>query len=483
MWWSPSPICARAADRARLDDFATALGARIDVVALATGTVTLPDGVLERGQALVAAHETPPLAGADAYDLTHVDLGWPAGLPDGARHGFLPEHRAVLEAALPELGRRLAAALPPGARRVLVLGNEELMYAPLRLAQALGDQAQGLEVRYSTTTARPSCRGRPRLRHPQPAGVPRHDEPTDGPGDRYAYNVAGAGFDAVVCVIDSSGETPELYGPGGLIAQLAAHTDDVLLAVVPAYRPQPRLRARLRSRLDAGTGSRQAPPSQPRPNGLSGPMSDTPEHCQNPARPRLSSYAAHEVGWLLKDLSEVELEAPTEEREEAVQSGGAHYAESLPVEYQPSAEYQDLFKAALDGSAERIARAVGAVTELVLTRARPGRRPGVAGPGRHAGRCADAPLGAARARPRTAALRRLDRPRPGIDRNALSWLAAHHDRRTRCSWTAGQARAPSPANCRRCQGLRRHRGSSTRTSRCSPTPAAACPPTAPATTS
>ncbi|CAM5469217.1 Phosphoribosyltransferase OS=Streptomyces cyaneofuscatus OX=66883 GN=G3I52_05525 PE=4 SV=1 [Streptomyces cyaneofuscatus] len=59
--------------------------------------------------------------------------------------------------------------------------------------------------------------------------------------------------------------------------------------------------------------------------------------------PDFSSYAPEDVGWLLQDLSDTELEAPTEEREEAIQSGGAHYAESLPVEYQPSAEYQALF--------------------------------------------------------------------------------------------------------------------------------------------
>ncbi|MEW5630933.1 cysteine protease StiP domain-containing protein, partial [Streptomyces hydrogenans] len=67
------------------------------------------------------------------------------------------------------------------------------------------------------------------------------------------------------------------------------------------------------------------------------------------------SYAPEEVGWLLQDLSDVELEAPTEEREEAIQRGGAHYAESLPVEYQPSARYQELFHSALDASADRIA--------------------------------------------------------------------------------------------------------------------------------
>src|SRR5690606_25678389 len=82
--------------------------------------------------------------------------------------------------------------------------------------------------------------------------------------------------------------------------------------------------------------------------------------------PGFSSYAAEEVGWLLQDLSDVTLEAPTEEREEAIQSGGAHYAESLPVEYQPSEEYQRLFHQALDASAARIARAVGTVTDTLL---------------------------------------------------------------------------------------------------------------------
>lgn len=82
--------------------------------------------------------------------------------------------------------------------------------------------------------------------------------------------------------------------------------------------------------------------------------------------PDFGSYAPHEVAWLLSDLSAVELEAPTEEREEAIQSGGAHYAESLPVEYQPTPEYQDLFHSALRESATRLAHAVGVVTDLVL---------------------------------------------------------------------------------------------------------------------
>lgn len=90
----------------------------------------------------------------------------------------------------------------------------------------------------------------------------------------------------------------------------------------------------------------------------------------SPARPltghEFGSYAPEDVTWLLKDLSAVHLETSTEEREEAVQSGRAHYAESLPVEYQPSAEYQQLFEDALARSAGKLAHAVGVVTEMVL---------------------------------------------------------------------------------------------------------------------
>lgn len=82
--------------------------------------------------------------------------------------------------------------------------------------------------------------------------------------------------------------------------------------------------------------------------------------------PAFGSYDASEVAWLLTDLSAAALESPVEEREEAIQSGGAHYAESLPHEYQPSPEYRELFRASLRAGAERVAKAVGTVTDLVL---------------------------------------------------------------------------------------------------------------------
>ncbi|WP_093760695.1 phosphoribosyltransferase [Streptomyces sp. BpilaLS-43] len=391
------------ADRGKLAVFAEEIGARVDLVTRARGTVRLPDGVLEKGVALVAAHEEhPPSAEPEPRGgrpaPVRVELGWPAGVPDGGRHGFTPVHRAALEAALPDMAARLADALD-GARRVLVLGFEELMYAPLRLGTALED-ATTAEVRYSTTTRSPVLAvDDPGYAIRTRLVFPAHDDPADGPGERYAYNVAGAGYDAVVAVVDSTADTPALHAPGGLLDRLAAHTDRVLLAVVPSYVPSP------------------SPVESQEAAMLSAPLRG----------PAFSSYAADEVGWLLQDLSDTTLEAPTEEREEAIQSGGAHYAESLPVEYQPTAQYQELFRGALDTSAARIARAVGTVTETVL--AERGPRPVLASLAR-----AGTPVGVLM---RRWALHRhgIDLPHyavsivrgRGIDANALRWLAAHHD--------------------------------------------------------
>lgn len=143
--------------------------------------------------------------------------------------------------------------------------------------------------------------------------------------------------------------------------------------------------------------------------------------------PEFGSYTADEVSWLLTDLSHVALEAPTEEREEAVQSGGAHYAESLPVEYQPDPAYLRLFHDALDASATRLAHAVGLVTELVL--AERGHDVVLASLAR-----AGTPIGIL-VRRWARQVHGLDLPHvavsivrgKGIDPVALRWLGAHHD--------------------------------------------------------
>jgi hypothetical protein len=81
--------------------------------------------------------------------------------------------------------------------------------------------------------------------------------------------------------------------------------------------------------------------------------------------PRFSTYSPEEVSWLLTDLSGAELEMPVAQRDERIRAG-VHYAESLPVEYRPSAEYLALVQVLLGQSARRVAYLVGVVTETVL---------------------------------------------------------------------------------------------------------------------
>ena len=239
------------ADHAGLQALAVELGARVDVVALAAGVVQLPPDVLAAGAALVAEHSpgassreavpsVPPRAtkGSSREPVpvgpVRVDLGWPAGLPDGGRHGVLRQHRTRLEAELPAMAARLAQVLPADGE-VLVLGFEELMHAPLRLAEALADDQPGLVVRSSTTTRSPvlavDADGYA-IRHR--LVFTSHDDPTDGPGERYAYNIAPGRFAAVALVVDRPGDTPEL---AGLLGALAAVTPSVVLAVLPSYLP------------------------------------------------------------------------------------------------------------------------------------------------------------------------------------------------------------------------------------------------------
>ncbi|GAA1263535.1 hypothetical protein GCM10009665_61330 [Kitasatospora nipponensis] len=241
-------------DRARLVEFAAELGAEVEAVALAEGLVRLPPGTLERAQRLVAATAAATVTAAPVAvvrglggGLVRAELDWPAGLPDGGRHGFHPAQRVRLEGTLDALGQRLAGALRGGERRVLVLGFEELMYVPLRLAGALAERlGAAVDVRYSTTTRSPVLAvDDPGYAIRTRLAFPAHDDPRDGGSPtRYAYNVApgtdpSRRFDAIVLLVDTPADTPELHAPDGLLARLREVTDLVVLGVVPSYSPPP----------------------------------------------------------------------------------------------------------------------------------------------------------------------------------------------------------------------------------------------------
>ncbi|WP_256761682.1 cysteine protease StiP family protein [Cohnella sp. WQ 127256] len=81
----------------------------------------------------------------------------------------------------------------------------------------------------------------------------------------------------------------------------------------------------------------------------------------------MGSYHSEDVVFLLKDLSHLELERGTEDREEAIQTG-THYSEMLPIEYRPTDAYIQLFHETLHLTARRVAEAVAIVSEQIVSK-------------------------------------------------------------------------------------------------------------------
>ncbi|WP_188941041.1 phosphoribosyltransferase domain-containing protein [Nakamurella endophytica] len=370
-----SLVDLRSADDVRaFDDLAAELGARIDAVSLVRGRVDLPPGlaaavagylartiagsdpVPPAGEPAVASHDDPSgtttgRATGGPAALRRLDVGWPRATADGARHGVHPADSARLSAAAAAAAVAVRGALPvapPGGPppRVLVLGVEEFMYLPLLLARQLARPASGgpaWDVRYQSTTRspvhpvdRPDYPVRRRWRF---AATDRPDAAPSGPPDtapRFLYNAGWPGGstvtdpDVVVLVADAGTDVDLACSPSGPAGALAAAGIPVL-AVRVAATP--------------------------------GPVARTPEPLRGP---EFGSYVADDVGWLVTDLSHLDLEGDLEQRERLVQSGLGHYAESLPREYVPDAAYRQLFQRTMIATATRLATAVGVVTELVL---------------------------------------------------------------------------------------------------------------------
>jgi len=81
----------------------------------------------------------------------------------------------------------------------------------------------------------------------------------------------------------------------------------------------------------------------------------------------IGSYKSNDVIFLLKNLNGLLVETDLYTREKNVQSGG-HYSEMLPIEYEPTKEYLDLFHQTLQESASKVAEGVGSVAESILKR-------------------------------------------------------------------------------------------------------------------
>lgn len=81
---------------------------------------------------------------------------------------------------------------------------------------------------------------------------------------------------------------------------------------------------------------------------------------------KIGSYAPEDVTFLLRDLSHLEIEKSTEEREANIQSGKMHYSEMLPIEFQPNEEYFALYTKILEQNAEKVALYTAITAEKIV---------------------------------------------------------------------------------------------------------------------
>lgn len=373
------------ADKEKLASLAAELGCRISVVALAVGEICLPVDLPNKAVSLIEHFPEQVQLNLSPGRVAVQDL---AGVIPGVRSPRFGLDVCTNPKLAPSIAEEIAAAIPDSGR-ILVLATEEFMALPLATALHLQASVPGAEVLYSTSTRSPIAV----VDHADYAvrsGVRfhSHDATVDGPGPRFAYNFAHSGdnFDEVIIMAEPGTALNSLIGTGSISEAVSNTGANVRLVLLRAENPFP----------------------EPR---------------QGPA---FGSYLHDEVRWLLKDLSSSRLEAPTADRETAIQSGSAHYAESLPHEYEPSSEYQELFQQALLRSAARVAHAVGVVTEQVM--ALRGGRPVLVSLAR-----AGTPIGILMKR-WAKATHDVDLPHytmsivrgVGMDQTALSYLASRH---------------------------------------------------------
>ncbi|MBF4577437.1 phosphoribosyltransferase domain-containing protein [Frondihabitans sp. VKM Ac-2883] len=374
-------------DRARFTELEHELDTVIDVVSLGSGAVRIPDGFAAAAAERVAETvETAPVP-ADERGLARILDAAVVGVLAPDRSGAPYRDRsdgAVARAVADAVEARSRESTPAST---LVLGTEEFMAFPLEVAALLDTRRTG--VLFSSTTRSPiAAIDRDDYAIRSVHSFPSHDETIDGPGPRFAYNLTPGGrrFEQIVLVPEPGVTRGDL---ADVLDVLATACDEVVVVTVSA---------------------------------------PVDEEGARPLRgPAFGSYRADEVSWLLQDLGSLALEAPSADREAAIQSGRAHYAESLPQEYVPSPEYRALYADALERSARRVALAVGVAAEMVLD----GReRPPVLVSLARAG----TPIG-------ILMKRWIERSRSigvdhytmsivrgvGIDTTALDWLADHHD--------------------------------------------------------
>ncbi len=195
---------------------AAELGVPVHAVSLVRGQVHVPADAPTRVADRVAGADAPQQP-EPRGPVTVLDADWEAAVPLSARYGWSAPDEDTLRKATHVLAERLLAeVLPPEARRILVLGTEELMYAPMVLAADLAEllelRGSVVQVRYQSTTRSPVAPiDRDGYAIRCALAFPAPDPTPDEPGRvSYVYNVRPDVADHILVVTDGGDTAPML---------------------------------------------------------------------------------------------------------------------------------------------------------------------------------------------------------------------------------------------------------------------------------
>jgi adenine/guanine phosphoribosyltransferase-like PRPP-binding protein len=204
-----------AASRREFEKLAAELGVPVEAVSLLSGQLHVPADAPTRVASVVAAADAPQRF-TQLHPPNVVDAGWPSSVRLCAREGWDATDEAALDTWVNALAERLLTKdVPEYAGRLLVLGTEELMYAPMRLAAVLGERLAGTgrQVRYQSTTRSPVApidrdgyAVRCALEFPSPDELSRSS---------FVYNVRPGIADHILVVTDGGQTAPMLAALSG----------------------------------------------------------------------------------------------------------------------------------------------------------------------------------------------------------------------------------------------------------------------------
>ncbi len=222
------------ADVATCAAAAADLDVTVEFVSLARGVATVPADLVTRVAALPDRQPSGDHLRdtVDDGEVIRVDVEWPHDVPDGGRHGFLAADETAFAGLVASAAEALEPHLDP-RRPVVVIGHEELMYLPMRIAAAI--ESPGRIVLSQTTTRSPAyvrdADGYP-LRHGFAFTAPEVRTSIDAPR-RYLYNAGEADpHTQRVLVVDAAADTDALVADDSVVAALTGSGRDLVLLVV-----------------------------------------------------------------------------------------------------------------------------------------------------------------------------------------------------------------------------------------------------------